>query len=71
MTVRVKENRSSEFKKHMSCRHCDTDEVESQPHLEISTGTQVMRRDLNTNIEKKSHGVLEMTFKKVKRSCKT
>ena len=52
MTVRVKANRSTEFRNNMGCRHCDTDKVESQAHLETWTGTHDMRKDLNLNIEK-------------------
>ena len=32
MTVRVKANRSSEFRNNMGCRQCKSDEVESQAH---------------------------------------
>ena len=36
----------------MGCRHCNTEEVESQTHLEICTGTKEMRNDLDMKIEK-------------------
>ena len=44
MTVRVKANRSSAFR---NCRHCNTDESESQKHLETYQGTKGVRRRLN------------------------
>ena len=51
MTVRVKANRSSEFRNNMGCRHCNTDEVESQAHLETCAGTKDMRKDLDMTKE--------------------
>ena len=41
MTIRVKENWSSEFKTNMDRRHCNTKEEESQKHLEICKGRRL------------------------------
>ena len=49
ITVIVKDKISSEFRNNMGCRHCNTEEVESQAHLERSTGTKDMK---NLNLTK-------------------
>ena len=53
MTVRIKANKSSEFRSNMGCRHCNTDEIEFQEHLEVCTGTKDLRVNLKMNVPNK------------------
>merc|ERR1739838_652166 len=53
MTVRVKANRSSQFKNKMGCRYCDEDiRVETQEHLEVCEGFTYEQRNLNMTEER-------------------
>ena len=53
MTVRIKANRSSQFKNKMGCRYCDEDvRVETQEHLEVCEGFTYEQRNLNMNEER-------------------
>jgi len=53
MTVRIKANRSSQFKNQMGCRYCDEDiRVETQEHLELCEGFSHEQRNLDMNEER-------------------
>merc|ERR1711892_259207 len=53
MTVRIKANRSSQFKNQMGCRYCDEDvRIETQEHLEMCAGFLHEQRNLNMTEEK-------------------
>ena len=47
MTVRVKANRTSEYSNNMGCRHCNTNEIESQEYLENCEGIKTLKGILN------------------------
>merc|ERR1711892_1098580 len=53
MTVRIKANRSSQFKNQMGCRYCEEDiRVETQEHMEQCEGFFHEQRNLDMNEER-------------------
>ena len=53
MTLRIKANRSSQFKNQMGCRYCEEDvRIETQEHLEKCEGLTYEQRNLNMDEER-------------------
>merc|ERR1719483_768375 len=53
MTLRIKANRSSQFKNQMGCRYCEEDvRIEIQEHLEKCEGLTYEQRNLNMDEER-------------------
>ena len=66
MTLRIKANRSSMFRGDMGCRHCNTDIVENQEHLEVCMGLTHEQRGLNLNEEQSKQIFWQRTAPKLK-----
>ena len=66
MTVRVKANRTSEYSNNMGCRHCNTNEIESQEYLENCEGIKTLKGRLNMSNPREHITFWRMMSKKMK-----